>query len=34
VLQPASLPGWAALTAAVAAVLVIRRHTFTRLPNI
>jgi hypothetical protein len=33
VLQPASLPGWAGLTVAVVAVLVLRRHTYPRLPS-
>jgi hypothetical protein len=33
VLEPASLPGWVALTAVVAAVLVVRRNAFNRLPN-
>jgi hypothetical protein len=33
VLEPASLPGWAAVTVAVGAVLVLRRRAFTRLPS-
>jgi hypothetical protein len=32
VLEPESRPGWVAVTAVVAAVLVIRRHAFNRLP--
>jgi hypothetical protein len=32
-MQPASLPGWAGLTIVVAAVLVIRRRAYTRLPS-
>ena len=33
VLQPVSLPGWAALTGAVAVVLVLRRRSYTGLPG-
>lgn len=32
-LAPASLPGWAAVTAAVAVLLVARRRTYTELPS-
>jgi hypothetical protein len=33
VLRPASLPGWAGLTVAVAALIVVRRRAYTRLPS-
>jgi hypothetical protein len=33
VLEPASLPGWAALTAVTSIVLVVRRAGYTRLPS-
>jgi hypothetical protein len=33
VLEPVSLPGWAALTAAVAVVLVLRRRSYTGMPG-